>query len=141
LYDLLSLDFIGLGSIYLLIFLTILEIINVGIQNVSAVQIAWLFVKEACGGVLFGWLLEYIGFLALRSIDRYIIEVGITLAIVMGGYNLADDLHVSGPLAMVVAGVITGNKSRHLGMSDVTRDYVDKFWEMLDEFLNVFCFF
>jgi CPA1 family monovalent cation:H+ antiporter len=123
-------------GVAVVIFLTILEIINVGIQNVSAGQIAWLFIKEAGGGVLFGWILGYIGFLALRSIDRYIIEVGITLAIVMGGYNLADHLHVSGPLAMVVAGLITGNKSRELGMSDTTRDYVDKFWEMLDEFLN-----
>jgi CPA1 family monovalent cation:H+ antiporter len=123
-------------GVAVVIFLTILEIINVGIQNVSAGQIAWLFIKEAGGGILFGWLLGYVGFLALRSVDRYILEVGITLAIVMGGYSLADYLHISGPLAMVVAGIITGNKTRQLGMSDVTRDYVDKFWEMLDEFLN-----
>ena len=123
-------------GVAVVVFLTIVEIINVGIENVSAGQIAWLFIKEAGGGVLFGWLLGYIGFLALRSIDHYIIEVGITLAIVMGGYNLADHLHVSGPLAMVVAGLITGNKSREFGMSDTTRDYLDKFWEMLDEFLN-----
>lgn len=123
-------------GVAVVIFLTILEIVNVGIQNVSAGQIAWLFIKEAGGGILFGWLLGYIGFLALRSIDRYILEVGITLAIVMGGYALANSLHVSGPLAMVMAGIITGNKSRQVGMSDVTRDYVDKFWEMLDEFLN-----
>lgn len=123
-------------GVAVVIFLTILEIINVGIQNVSAGQIAWLFIKEAGGGILFGCLLGYIGFLALRSIDRYILEVAITLAIVMGGYALANNLHISGPLAMVVAGIITGNKSRQQGMSDVTRDYVDKFWEMLDEFLN-----
>ncbi len=71
-------------GVAVVIFLTILEIINVGIQNVSAGQIAWLFIKEAGGGILFGWLLGYIGFLALRSVDRYILEVGITLAIVMG---------------------------------------------------------
>lgn len=62
--------------------------------------------------------------------------MGITLAIVMGGYSLADYLHISGPLAMVVAGLITGDKSRGTGMSDISRDYLDKFWEMLDEFLN-----
>jgi CPA1 family monovalent cation:H+ antiporter len=123
-------------GVAVVVFLTILEIVNVGIQNVSAFEIAWLFVEEAVGGVLFGLLLGYIGFLALRSVDRYILEVSITLAIVMGGYALASYLHVSGPLAMVVAGIITGNKSRQLGMSDITRDYVDKFWEMLDEFLN-----
>lgn len=123
----------GVGVV---VFITILEIIGKGIQNVSAIDIAWLFVKEAGGGIVLGWLLGYIGFYLLRSIDHYIVEVGLTLAIVMGGYMLADHLHVSGPLAMVVAGLITGNESREHGMSATTRDYIDKFWEMLDEFLN-----
>lgn len=123
-------------GVAVVVFLTLLEIINAGIENVSAGGIAWLFIKEAGGGIIFGCLLGYIGFLALRSIERYSIEVGITLAIVMGGYALADYLHISGPLAMVVAGLITGNKSRQEGMSDISRDYLDKFWEMLDEFLN-----
>src|SRR4051794_25196551 len=123
-------------GVAVVIFLTMLEIINVGFDEVSAGQIVWLFIKEAGGGMLFGCLLGYIGFVALKSIDRYVLEVAITLAIVMGGYSLANYLHVSGPLAMVVAGLITGSKSREEGMSDVTRDYIDKFWEMLDEFLN-----
>ena len=123
-------------GVAVVVFITILEIINAGIENVSPGGVAWLFLREAGGGILFGCILGYIGFLALRSIDRYIIEVGITLAIVMGGYALADCLHVSGPLAMVVAGIITGNKNRQQGMSDISRDYLDKFWEMLDEFLN-----
>lgn len=123
-------------GVAVVVFVTIFEISIAGVENVSAGKVAWLFIKEAGGGILFGWALGYIGFLALRSIDRYIIEVGITLAIVMGGYSLASYLHVSGPLAMVIAGIITGNKSRQHGMSVVTRDYLDKFWEMLDEFLN-----
>lgn len=123
-------------GVAVVLFLTIIEIVRVGVENVSAADIVWLFVKEAGGGVLLGWLLGYIGFLTLRSVDRYILEVAVTIAIVMGGYSLADHLHVSGPLAMVVAGIITGNKSREEGMSDITRDYIDKFWEMIDEFLN-----
>lgn len=123
-------------GVAVVVFITIQEIISQGFQNTSAGDIAWLFIKEAGGGVVFGWLLGYVGFWALRSIDHYIVEVGITLAIVMGGYMLADYLHISGPLAMVMAGIITGNKSRDLSMSDVSRDYVDKFWEMIDEFLN-----
>jgi len=123
-------------GVAVVVFITIQEIISQGIQNTSAGQITWLFIKEAGGGVAFGWLLGYVGFWALRSIDHYIVEVGITLAVVMGGYMLADYLHISGPLAMVVAGIITGNKSRDLSMSDISRDYVDKFWEMIDEFLN-----
>jgi CPA1 family monovalent cation:H+ antiporter len=68
------------------------------------------------------------------------VEVLITLAIVTGGYLLAEQLHVSGPLAMVVAGLITGNKSRVEVMSETTRDYLDKFWEMVDEFMNAILF-
>jgi len=127
-------------GVAVVIFITIYEIINVGIENVTALEIGWLFIKEAGGGILLGGLLGYIGFYILRSIENYVIEVLVTLAIVMGGYLVADYLHISGPLAMVVAGIITGNKSRLKGMSDVTRDYVDKFWEMIDEVLNAILF-
>ena len=58
----------------------------------------------------------------------------------MGGYLLADHLHISGPLAMVMAGIITGNKSMEESMSDITRDYIDKFWQMMDEVLNAILF-
>ncbi len=127
-------------GVAVVVFVTIYEIIKVGYDNVSAMQIGWLFLKEAGGGLIFGLLLGYIGFWALKSIDNYVIEVLITLAIVMGGYALADYLHISGPLAMVVAGIVTGNKSLEEGTSDVTRDYIDKFWEMMDEVLNAILF-
>ncbi|MEO6456626.1 MAG: cation:proton antiporter, partial [Ginsengibacter sp.] len=102
--------------------------------------VAWLFIKEAGGGIAFGVLLGYIGFWVLRSIENYVVEVLITVSIVMGGYLLAEYLHVSGPLAMVMAGIITGNKSIKQGMSDITRDYIDKFWQMMDEVLNAILF-
>lgn len=127
-------------GIAVVIFVSIYRIIGQGFENISAWEIVWLFIKEALGGLLFGAILGYIGFLLLKSIDNYIIEILITLAIVMGGYLLADTLHISGPLAMVIAGLITGNKSREEGMSDVTRDYIDKFWEMIDEVLNAILF-
>jgi len=127
-------------GVAVVIFITIYEIIKVGYDNVSALQIGWLFLKEAGGGLIFGLLLGYIGFWALKSIDNYVIEVLVTLAIVMGGYALAGYLHISGPLAMVVAGIVTGNKSLEKGTSDVTRDYIDKFWEMMDEVLNAILF-
>jgi CPA1 family monovalent cation:H+ antiporter len=127
-------------GVAVVVFITIYEIIKVGYDNVTALQIGWLFLKEAGGGLLFGLLLGYVGFWALRSIENYVIEVLITLAIVMGGYGFADYLHISGPLAMVVAGIVTGNKSLEEGTSDVTRDYIDKFWEMMDEVLNAILF-
>jgi CPA1 family monovalent cation:H+ antiporter len=90
--------------------------------------------------VLFGALLGYIGYIALKSIDKYSLEVMITLAIVMGGYSLAEKLHLSGPLAMVVAGLITGNKSLDEAVKDSTRDYIQKFWDMIDKLMNAILF-
>jgi Na+:H+ antiporter len=97
---------------------------------------ARLFAEEAGGGVLFGVALGYVAFRMLKSIDHYRIEVLITLATVLGGYALAARLHASGPLAMVVAGLIVGNQGRALAMSDTTRRHLDMFWELLDEILN-----
>ena len=103
-------------------------------------EAATLLLHEAGGGLLFGALLGYIGFRLLRSIDHYQVEVLLTLATVMGGYALANWLHVSGPLAMVVAGLVIGNHGRALAMSDTTRHHVDLFWELIDEILNAVLF-
>lgn len=127
-------------GVAVVLFVSVYEIIQAGIQNLSGKDIMLLFLKEAVGGIAFGVALGYIGFWALKTIDNYKVEVMITIALVMGGYLLADTLHVSGPLAMVMAGIITGNKGRKFGMSDTTRDYIDKFWEMIDEVLNAVLF-
>ena len=76
----------------------------------------------------------------MRSIDEYTVEVMISLAIVMGGYSLAQALHVSGPVAMAVAGLLIGNAGVQLAMSDTTRDHLLKFWELIDELLNAVLF-
>lgn len=127
-------------GVAVVIFLTIYEVVARGTANLHPIDILWLFIRETGGGLLLGALLGYAGFLLLRSIDHYQVEVMITLAIVTGGYLLADRLNISGPLAMVVAGLITGSKSRVEVMSHITRDYIDKFWEMIDEFLNAILF-
>jgi len=99
-----------------------------------------LLLHEAGGGLLFGLVLGYVTFRLLKSVDNYQVEVLLTLAAVTGGYALASQLHVSGPLAMVVAGLMIGNHGRALAMSDTTRRYVDMFWELLDEILNAVLF-
>jgi CPA1 family monovalent cation:H+ antiporter len=99
-----------------------------------------LLLHEGGGGLLFGMGLGYVTFRLLKSIDNYQVEVLLTLAAVTGGYALASHLHVSGPLAMVVAGLIIGNHGRAIAMSDSTRRYVDMFWELLDEILNATLF-
>jgi Na+:H+ antiporter len=99
-----------------------------------------LLLHEAGGGLLFGLVLGYLTFVLLKSVDNYQVEVLLTLAAVTGGYALAGQLDVSGPLAMVVAGLIIGNQGRALAMSDTTRRYLDMFWELIDEILNATLF-
>ncbi|RCW68168.1 cation:proton antiporter [Pseudorhodoferax soli] len=99
-----------------------------------------LLLREAGGGIAFGLVLGYVTFRLIRSIDQYQVEVLLTLAAVVGGYALASHLHVSGPLAMVVCGLMIGNGGRALAMSDQTRRYIDMFWELVDEILNAVLF-
>jgi CPA1 family monovalent cation:H+ antiporter len=125
-------------GVAVVIFISIAEVARSG--DFSAIDIGKLFLQEAIGGLSFGFLLGYLGYWALKSIDDYKVEVLMTLAIVMGGYFVAGHLHVSGPLAMVVSGIIIGNKVKEEGMSEQTRDYLGKFWEMIDEILNAVLF-
>ncbi len=103
-------------------------------------HVALLFVEEAIGGAVIGAVLGYIVFLMLRSVDNYQVEIFLTLALVMGGYELATFLHTSGPIAMVVAGLIVGNAGRSKAMSSNTKENLDNFWELIDEFLNALLF-
>ncbi|MEO6564571.1 MAG: sodium:proton antiporter [Casimicrobiaceae bacterium] len=99
-----------------------------------------LFFIEAGGGVVLGLVTGWVAFRAMRSIDEYNVEVMISLAVVMGGYALARQLHVSGPVAMAVAGLLIGNHGVAHAMSDTTRDYLIKFWSLIDEILNAVLF-
>ncbi len=104
------------------------------------VHAAQLFVEEAGGGILLGLIIGGIAYRAMRSIDDYKVEVLISLATVMGGYAIASPLHVSGPVAMAVAGLIIGNAGVAHAMSDTTRDYLHKFWDLIDDILNTVLF-
>ncbi len=127
----------GVGVV---IFMTILEIAVLGPAEISPPEVAVLFGKEVGGGLALGALLGYVTFQLMKSIDHYQTEVLLSLALVMGGYALASALHFSGPLAVVVAGLFIGNKGRSEAMSDETVEYVDKFWELIDELLNALLF-
>jgi len=127
-------------GVAVVVFVTLLEAAHSGVSAIDLMAVGKLFLQEAVGGLLFGALLGYTGYYALRSIDDYKVEVLITLAIVAGGYFIAGHLHISGPLAMVVAGIITGNKVKDEVLSDVSRDYLVKFWELVDEILNAVLF-
>lgn len=126
----------GVGVV---LFALLVEVLLSG-QTPTLAHAGALLLQEAGGGLVFGGVIGYITFRLLRSIDNYQVEVMLTLAAVMGGYALASRLHVSGPLAMVVAGLVVGNQGRALAMSDTTRHHVDLFWELLDEMLNAVLF-
>ena len=126
----------GVGVV---IFSLLIGVLTMG-ATPSLEQGVTLLLREAGGGLLYGLVLGYITFRFLRSVDNYQVEVMLTLAAVMGGYMLANKLHVSGPLAMVVAGLVVGNHGREFAMSDTTRLYVDMFWEMIDDILNAVLF-
>jgi len=111
-----------------------------GHGEVTASSIALLFAQEALGGAVYGFVIGYIAFRLLASIDNYQVEILITLALVFGGYALATKLHLSGPIAIVVAGLMIGNKGRMYAMSDKTRLHLDNFWELIDEILNAVLF-
>ena len=108
--------------------------------ELSVTAILGLFAQEAVGGTLFGLVVGYIVYKMLESIDNYQVELLLTLALVLGGYSLAMHLHISGPIAIVVAGLLIGNSGRRFAMSDKTRQNLDTFWELVDEVLNAVLF-
>ncbi|HMD72862.1 MAG TPA: sodium:proton antiporter, partial [Steroidobacteraceae bacterium] len=111
-----------------------------GDQVPSAAHVTMLFLREAGGGIAFGWVLGYTTIWLMRSIESYQEEVLITLAAVLGGYALADQLHVSGPLCMVVVGLMVGNLGRTSSMMENTRERLYVFWELIDAILNCLLF-
>ncbi len=128
----------GIGVV---IFLTIYQIARAGMSEIHWNEIGLLFLEEVGGGIALGLALGWLAYQLMRTIDNYEIEVLITLAIVMGGYLLASTLHFSGPLAVVVAGLMVGHdRFRTSTMSEVTERYVDKFWELIDTLMNAVLF-
>ncbi len=105
-------------------------------EPLSLAHAGEIFLFEAIGGAVFGLVLGWIGYRAIKMIDEHNLEVLITLALVMGGYALAHRLHLSGPVAMAVAGLLIGNHGLTYAKSDKTREHLHRFWSLLDEVLN-----
>jgi CPA1 family monovalent cation:H+ antiporter len=122
---------------------TIMVAIAVGSEGghpITPVGIAELFLVEAVGGAVLGLIAGYLAYRAIGSIDEHNLEVLITLALVTLTYSVALALHISGPIAVVVAGLLIGNHGKKFAMSVVTRDHLFKFWSLTDEVLNSILF-
>ncbi len=126
----------GIGVV---VFVILLELSGGGV-DVTVRQAVSLFLSETVGGAALGLLFGFLAYRMLKGVNNYQVEVIITLALVMGGYTLADKMHTSGPIAIVVAGLLIGNHGRAFAMSDLTREHLDAFWELVDEILNALLF-
>ncbi len=109
-------------------------------ETIGVAKIVIMFLKEVLGGAALGLLFGYVAYRAMKSIDQYQLEVLITLACVMLAYSVAGALHFSGPIAVVLAGLLIGNQGKRFAMSPVTVDHVEKFWSLIDEILNSMLF-
>ena len=114
--------------------------IAIGGHEVTVSYVVILFLEEAIGGIIYGFLIGFITYWMLKRVNNYQVEILLTLALVTGGYALATTLHVSGPIAIVIAGLMIGNQGRLMAMSDLTREHLDTFWELIDEVLNAILF-
>lgn len=123
-----------------LLFTLLVGVATSGASDVSLGHFALLFVYEALGGVLLGLAGGYIAYRAMRAIDEHDVEVMISLALVTVTYSIAELMHLSGPIAVVVAGVLVGSHARKYAMSDKTRRHIDVVWSVIDEVLNALLF-
>jgi monovalent cation:H+ antiporter, CPA1 family len=123
-------------GVAVVLFAVLLELARGSEIDITFIHVSGLFIQEAGGGLVVGFLLGYIGSQGIKRINDYNVTVMITLAIVMGGYLITRYLHVSGPLTMVAAGLVIGNYGKAIAMSVSDKDYLDKFWELIDEILN-----
>jgi len=126
-------------GVAVVLFLILLGMATGG-EHASLSVVVTLFAKEAVGGVVFGVIAGSGAVRLLRGLDHYPVAIMITLALVTGGYDLAEVMHISAPIAMVVAGLLIGNHGRNLAMTETTRRHLDIFWELVDEILNAVLF-
>jgi len=126
-------------GVAVVVFLVLLKI-AAGSDDLSPSTIILLFASEAIGGVILGLVAGTMTYWMLREVDNYQVEVLLTLALATGGYALAETIHVSAPITIVVAGLLIGNHGRLFAMSERTRMHLDTFWELVDEILNAILF-
>ncbi|MBL4828307.1 MAG: sodium:proton antiporter [Aliivibrio sp.] len=119
----------------LVIFVTLFTI-AFGSETPTVLGVVELFAQEAIGGIVYGFALGLTFHYFISATNDHSMELLLTICIPTAGYALAEVLHVSGPLAMVVSGIMIGNWTRYIGFSKESEEHLDHFWELVDEFLN-----
>ncbi|EGQ7795634.1 cation:proton antiporter [Vibrio parahaemolyticus] len=119
----------------LVIFVTLFTI-AFGSEAPTVGSVTLLFIQEAIGGIVYGFLLGLVFHYLISATDDHSMELLLTIGVPTAGYAFAEYIHVSGPLAMVVSGIMIGNWTRFIGFSKESEDHLDHFWELVDEFLN-----
>ncbi|USD60812.1 sodium:proton antiporter [Vibrio sp. SCSIO 43140] len=119
----------------LVIFVTLFTI-AFGTEAPTVGSVTMLFLQEAIGGIVYGFVLGLVFHYLISSTDDHSMELLLTIGIPTAGYAFAEFLHVSGPLSMVVSGIMIGNWTRYIGFSKQSEEHLDHFWELVDEFLN-----
>ena len=119
----------------LVIFVT-LYTIAFGSETPTVGSVSMLFAQEAIGGIVYGFALGLLFHYLISATDDHSMELLLTIGVPTAGYAFAEVIHVSGPLAMVVSGIMIGNWTRFIGFSKESEDHLDHFWELVDEFLN-----
>jgi monovalent cation:H+ antiporter, CPA1 family len=136
----------GLGVV---VFLVLLQLSGLGETagrgaavpfSIGVGGVGLLLLEEVGGAIVMALVAGFITYKMLKRVDNYQVEIMLTLALAMGLYALADALHLSAPIAVVVAGLFVGNQGRAFAMTEKTREHVDTFWELVDEILNVVLF-
>jgi CPA1 family monovalent cation:H+ antiporter len=125
-------------GVAVVVFAVTLDWANGGATTAGAIGLELL--TEGGGGVLLGLATGYLAYRALRLADEPTLELTITLALVTVTYTVASALHISGPLAVVVAGLLTGYRSTRFAMTDLSRQQVILFWDLMDDLLNAVLF-
>jgi monovalent cation:H+ antiporter, CPA1 family len=126
----------GVGVV---LFLTILEA-SIRSAEPTAASVAWMFCSQALAGALLGVVTGFVAYFLLRRVSDYSLEILLTLALAMGTYSLASHLHVSAPIAVVMAGILIGNRGPAFRLREKTADDLEHFWELIDELLDAVLF-
>ncbi len=124
----------GVGVVVFVILLTIAT--ATGGDEITVLEIAELFVVEAIGGAVLGGVTGWLAYRAMSTMDEHMLEILVSLGVVAATYALALRFHLSGPIAVVITGLLIGNRGARIAMSEHTQKSLFGFWELIDEMLN-----